>query len=651
MRKRDEAIQRAQEEFAAAKTDLKARQEQLAEKAAFLKTEEKNNAEVEMRIAAAERAIGRRREQQLGEAARLSELSDQLETLKGTLSKAADDVSKKRANCAELSEQVQQRKNKLERAKQRLTAAERQAEESKASMGDLERAAKQMGELHAKEAARLKSVDKDAVLIKERMFAESQKLFEARKEEANLNAEISGAARESRNATARIAQLDEEAQRQKELIYTAEFQLQLMERKVARASGVRSAQEQLELKKRIAELTQSLDGQKDTFQMLSQQCKRLANDLKRAKRQAEDLSSDKERMTAAIDEVEMNNELATRQLKKLVSQKEEALVSADVLKLEVKRLREALGGKADEVFGLENRKFQLQMSMDERQQEIKVHSDVLKAQYKAAEDERHTAAKEKTDRLRRVEKLTNKYDVLCGRLGADGDDGSGEHSQAYYVIKAAQEREELQRQGDELDQQIQKAEREVRALEKTLAHLFSKNAVYKQSFAPVDKKTAAYEQKLLLEEQHRAALGKYRSHRLQHAELEEEIGQLEATASEIEEDKARYQSQLASAAEQSAMLGQDLQQQSEALFNAKAQVSALLESHRQAAAAQGVTGSTVLELDTALSQVKAENKTKLLALSRAVASDSAAADALLKSCAEAGIPPPAEDLDEIDADM
>ena len=37
MRQRDESIQRAQAEFAAAKTDLKTRQEQLAEKTAFLK--------------------------------------------------------------------------------------------------------------------------------------------------------------------------------------------------------------------------------------------------------------------------------------------------------------------------------------------------------------------------------------------------------------------------------------------------------------------------------------------------------------------------------------------------------------------------------------------------------------------------------------
>ena len=52
-----------------------------------------------------------------------------------------------------------------------------------------------------------------------------------------------------------------------------------------------------------------------------------------------------------------------------------------------------------------------------------------------------------------------------------------------------------------LDQQIQKSEREIRALEKTLAHLFAKNAGYKKTFTPVDENSAAYEQKSLLEEQ------------------------------------------------------------------------------------------------------------------------------------------------------
>ena len=54
--------------------------------------------------------------------------------------------------------------------------------------------------------------------------------------------------------------------------------------------------------------------------------------------------------------------------------------------------------------------------------------------------------------------------------------------QAYYVIKAAQEREELQREGDILDGHIQTAEREVRGLEATLAKLNVVNVDMGNSF-------------------------------------------------------------------------------------------------------------------------------------------------------------------------
>lgn len=52
--------------------------------------------------------------------------------------------------------------------------------------------------------------------------------------------------------------------------------------------------------------------------------------------------------------------------------KEELMVSNDVMRLEVKRLRDTLNGAADEVFSLENRRQQLGMSMKERKAEIQV---------------------------------------------------------------------------------------------------------------------------------------------------------------------------------------------------------------------------------------------------------------------------------------
>ena len=57
-----------------------------------------------------------------------------------------------------------------------------------------------------------------------------------------------------------------------------------------------------------------------------------------------------------------------------------------------------------------------------------------------------------------------------------------EHSQAYYIIKAAQEREELQRKGDELNAKIKKSEKELKALDNTIDHLKNRNSNYRDSF-------------------------------------------------------------------------------------------------------------------------------------------------------------------------
>jgi len=642
MQKRDEAIQRAHEEFVAAKRQLREKQEVLTEREAFLATEQKNNAEVELKIASLERTIAKKRETLTYATAKLAEMADQVEVVRGTLSKAAAEMAGRKEKVTELSAQIDDRKSRLDKAKKRLAQQERALERSYSHMGDLEKSAKQMEELHEQEATRVKQTDKELGVLKDRMFNEGQKLFELRQQEATLLAEISGAQRVSRNASSKLKQLDEESQRQRELVYAADFQLQLMERKVARASGVRTPQEQKELKAKIAELTESLENYTTQFGMLTTQCKRLSNDLKQAKRQGDDSEKESSRLTGSIADLEMKNDSGQRHLKQLIKSKEESMVAHDVLKLEVKRLREQLNAKADEVFGLQNRKFQLQMSMEERQQEIKVHSDVLKAQLKAAEEERHATARELSEKLLKVERLSNKYDIVCGKLGDGGDDG--EHTQAYYVIKAAQEREELQRQGDELDQQIQKAEREIRALEKTLQHLFAKNAGYKRSFAPVDENTPQFEQKVLLEEQHRAALSKYRTHRLEQSELEEEMARMQDQIVELEENTGSLSSQLVDLSDQEQMYKERVEQMQNQLEGAKAQVQRLVVEHRRSVQADP-PDSTLLELEVAAIEQRSANRVLVDGLTQLARSEPSLAALLEQKMADAGIQPPMEDAD------
>lgn len=66
------------------------------------------------------------------------------------------------------------------------------------------------------------------------------------------------------------------------------------------------------------------------------------------------------------------------------------MIEDSLLKLEAKRAREMLHSKAEEVLSLEKRKQQLQTTMEERTEEIKVHKSMLTSQIRYVDQERQT---------------------------------------------------------------------------------------------------------------------------------------------------------------------------------------------------------------------------------------------------------------------
>ena len=172
------------------------------------------------------------------------------------------------------------------------------------------------------------------------------------------------------------------------------------------------------------------------------------------------------------------------------------------MKLEVRRLRDLLSAKADAVFSLENRREQLRLSMQERIQEIAVHRDVLKAEMRTLNDEKHRVTMDLRGKELVVEKLKARFEALST---VQTDD----KPQSYYIILAAQRREELVRKGDELDQGVRKCEREIRAVQATLDHLTARNIAYRNSFQKVDLKSDDAEILKQLEDRTKAGESRY----------------------------------------------------------------------------------------------------------------------------------------------
>lgn len=184
-----------------------------------------------------------------------------------------------------------------------------------------------------------------------------------------------------------------------------------------------------------------------------------------------------------------------------------------------------------------------------------MHWDLQRATLRAAEEERHRVQLELGDRRQVVEKLRAKYETLAkgfagagaGELG--GDHAGGGSSQAYFIIAAAQKREELQREGDELDQEIRRCEREIRALESTLRHLNARNVDFRVSFQRADPGCKDADALRSLEARAKAAQdGLFRRKKeLQRAQTdhEEDLARLDgakARAARLEEQNARLDS-------------------------------------------------------------------------------------------------------------
>eukprot|EP00993_Chasmostoma_nieuportense_P002379 NODE_317_length_2417_cov_31.749782_g295_i0.p1 GENE.NODE_317_length_2417_cov_31.749782_g295_i0~~NODE_317_length_2417_cov_31.749782_g295_i0.p1 ORF type:complete len:513 (-),score=209.92 NODE_317_length_2417_cov_31.749782_g295_i0:73-1611(-) len=327
-----------------------------------------------------------------------------------------------------------------------------------------------------------KDLEKAMEQLKDEQYLKSQELFSVRKREATHLAEISGAQAQNKNMQAKISGLDQETFKQQELLYNIEFQVQQMERKVNRAKGERTEEEKKELKEKINMLQTMLDDLQKQHKVLDLQVKRVLDDVRQGKMTVEDCTKTKARHNNSVLELTLENESCQVELTKLTKEKEQLMVNHDVLKLQVNRLDKLLRNKGKDVYNEANRKAQLAITIEEKEEEIRVHKEMLRMTIKTVEDERRKVVLELQERQTQVQHLKNRFHVLINRIHKDDDDPDGEMTHAQYIVKTAKEREELQAKGDTLDEEIKRMEKEAKKLDKTITTLRGCNTEFKGQF-------------------------------------------------------------------------------------------------------------------------------------------------------------------------
>ncbi|KYO20049.1 coiled-coil domain-containing protein 39 [Alligator mississippiensis] len=539
MQKRDQEIDHFALLLAETRQDIRKKEDAIKEKIRFLANETGNNIEYEKKIAATDRQAAKLRIEYQNQDANRVQLQDELDTLKTTVDRTASDLESMRTRVTNLKKEIQEKNIRLSLVKDQNMNLSNKLKFVTEKTLSLEEKAFRMEEILKEEERNVKEKETQMSQLKELHFKKTQELQVQQEKEKCLIAEIEGSQASLKNLNSRLRKLDADALKQQEITYNQDFYIQQVERRLSRLKGEVNTDERQVLEAKVAELKKTLEEKKNAYNVLHVQHKKVQSDIHFMKRAMDKTGEEMSGVMARIDELNLFNDKSDKEFKKAKAVKQDLMVEDNLLKLELKRLRDTLYNKAEQVLSLEKRKLQLNAAMAERTEEIKVHKAMLESQLRFVDQERQHVSAEFQERLSKIDKLRRRYEILT--IVMMPPEGEEEKTQTYYVIKAAQDKEDLQREGDDLDAKIRKAEKEVVALENTLRVLNNCNSNYRNSFKKVTETSEEYEEKLQLEEEKRAADEKLRYKRRRIKELQEDVQSMENTLAIMLKQEAAYQ--------------------------------------------------------------------------------------------------------------
>ncbi|XP_066457641.1 coiled-coil domain-containing protein 39 [Eleutherodactylus coqui] len=613
MQKRDREIDHCTLQLAEVKQELRKRENTIKEKIQFLNSEIENNKEYEKKISAVERKAAKLREDYQEQENIRHQLQDELDTFKGTVDRTATELEVMRVQVTNLKKEVLKKDERLSQAKEYNQSLVEKLKLVTDSALSVEERAQRIEEMLKEQEKTVKDLEAQLKQIREQHFKKSQELHERKTKEKHTISEINGSQVSLRNLNSQLQKLDLHALKQQGIIYNQDFQIQQLERRLARMKGEVNTDEKHALEVKISALSKTFDERRGALNILNSQHKKLQGDVRNIKRELEKTGQERENLISKMEELKLFNNMSDKALKKLRTSKQDLMVDDNILKLEIKRLRDMLHNKADDVFSLEKRKLQLQMAMKERTQEIAIHKEMLKSQTRLADQERQTISQELHERLAKVDKMRKRFEIIT--VAMMPPEGEEEKSQAYYIIKAAQEKEELQQVGDELDAAIRKAEKEINALENTLQVINGCNNSYRKSFNKVTETSEEYEEKIQLQEQKKAAEEKYRFKRRQIKEIQEDTQIMKNTFDSMMKEETLYQEKVNEMLPCITQLNKEMEDQKNKLERVMKQCFKLVKEIRSAKQSKGETKD---ERDINVRELRDFNKSINKMLARAM---------------------------------
>ncbi|CAF4852873.1 unnamed protein product, partial [Rotaria sp. Silwood1] len=340
--------------------------------------------------------------------------------------------------------------------------------------------------------------------LSETLFLLNNRLLFIHKQEKQYEIDNQAYHNQIHNMKNQINRLDQQLLKQQELIYHQDFQKQTIDRRLSRLLGEKTNEKYSEFDLKIRELQNEYEKKKYQYDQLQNQIKILNEELRMIKRDFDQLIIDKNDLNEKFLQFDLYITLSEKLIKKLNNEKEDYLVEENLLNIELKRLKNILCDSSEINSNLEQQQIELQKAIKERRMEVQANSHLFRLRFNDERTKKDTISAELAMRITKVSKLKQRYETFAIILNTEKLNEDNVLAQAQYVIKSAQMKEDLLKQGDQLEALVIKAETELRALENTVQILKWNNTDVKKNFEKLNDSSPEINEMNELEEHLRA---------------------------------------------------------------------------------------------------------------------------------------------------
>ncbi|XP_075953630.1 coiled-coil domain-containing protein 39 [Anarhichas minor] len=613
IKQRDAEMQQCALLLAEANQNIRERNGTITERNHLLDTQRNNNKEIERKITMANRQAVKLRQDLKEQENNCSRLKDELDSCKGRLDRSNSDVESGTSQISRMKKDIQDNNDKLKKLQAYNVALEEKLTVVTQTALSEEERADQMDQLLKDEEHTIKDLDVQLRDLSEELFRRKECLQALKTKEKDSIAQISRSKYSITSLDHQLRKLEKDLIRQQMIMSEQDAQIFGLARKQARLQDDVYTDEKQTLDIKIAELQNALEEKKNTANMLTNTVKESEDDIRYLRKEMEKSEAQKKDLSDKVELLILLRNSNEKELKRLRLSRQDNMVEHYVCKIEVKRQSDLLYNKTDSVLSLEKRKLELQKIIQDRQEEVKVYKEMLSQQNKISEQERQRLSAELNEKLSKIDTLKKRFELAMLVMAAP--EGEEQKSQAYYITKAALEKEELKRKGDGLDAAIHKMELENRALENTIQLFDNSNSTFRKSLNKVEESSPEHQDKLKLEEQSRAAEETLKYKIRQGEELQQDLQDMVTTLEsllqeeKVEEDKIEHKQSLIS------KLNKEIASQQEKAVRATKQCSKLSKEIRSG---KNTKNETFEEQDIKLRELKEFNKSINSMLSEAM---------------------------------